>query len=826
MKAANGNPQPMGASARLYALSAGLAGVSFYVSALVDWTCSAPAAFGAMLIAAALSGLVKVPIPGVSGSFSASYMIVLFAVVHSSPGEALSVAVAAIGTQCVWRPATRIGWYHVWFNAGAICLATGASHFAFHSAMLPGWASSNAIRLLLASACYFAVNTGLTAGAIARDESRAWFPVWRSTYAWSFPYYLLSATIVAVFEWVRGSFGLEVALLGAPAIYVVFASYRLQVEKLERERRRADELRAHAEEVSALHLRTIQALALAIEAKDDTTHDHLQRVQVYAIEIGTELGLSQDELKALEAASFLHDIGKLAVPDYIISKPGKLTQEEFEKMKIHPVVGAEILESVAFPYPVVPIVRAHHEKWDGTGYPYGLKGEEIPIGARILSAVDCLDALASHRQYRPAMPVEKAMGIVLSESGKSYDPKVVEVLNRRFVELEGKAKAAIPHDESAAKLSKEIKISRGDAPAAGFQESSKKSQLAMVRHEAPVVEEMTDQLAKALTPDKVFEAVESGLRQLIPFDCIAFYLRTNDLLLPAYVQGQDAALFSTLRIPMGQGLAGWVGENKKALFNGNPAVEPGYLNDPSKYTMLRAAAAIPLLHDETTIGVLALYSAEKDGFHSEHMRVLQTTGPRVAVALYNARQFEAARQTSQIDAVTGLPNSAALFQTFDAEIARARRGNEVLAVLAADLNQFRRINDRFGRETGDRILRQTGAVIRASCREYDLVARSGDDTFILVLPGCAADSVAARVDALAAGVAQLAQSEFAAEAGLLSLEVGHACYPADGTDPEALLAAADTRLHIAKASRVTGGMAGLARATLEQGASFPVRPGT
>ena len=121
-------------------------------------------------------------------------------------------------------------------------------------------------------------------------------------------------------------------------------------------------------------------------------------------------GSPESELEALRAAALLHDIGKLAVPEHIISKPGKLTPEEFEKMKIHPVVGAEILERVKFPYPVVPIVRSHHEKWDGSGYPDGLKGEDIPIGARILAAVDCLDALASDRQYRKAIPLDEGHG--------------------------------------------------------------------------------------------------------------------------------------------------------------------------------------------------------------------------------------------------------------------------------------------------------------------------------------------------------------------------------------------------------------------------------
>src|SRR6202012_2110684 len=208
--------------------------------------------------------------------------------------------------------------------------------------------------------------------------------------------------------------GWQPTLLALPAMFVIYRSYRLYMGKLENEKN-------HVAEMAALHVRTIEALALAIEAKDQTTHDHLRRVRIYAMEIGKELGLSENELEALRAAALLHDIGKLAVPEHIISKPGRLTPEEFEKMKIHPIVGAEILERVQFPYPVVPIVRAHHEKWDGTGYPHGISGENIPIGARILAVVDCLDALATDRQYRRALPLDQAMDIVISESGKSFD---------------------------------------------------------------------------------------------------------------------------------------------------------------------------------------------------------------------------------------------------------------------------------------------------------------------------------------------------------------------------------------------------------------------
>src|SRR5580692_1807071 len=218
----------------------------------------------------------------------------------------------------------------------------------------------------------------------------------------------------------------------------------------------------HADDVAALHLRAIEGLALAVEAKDNlNTRGHLRRVRVYALGLGKDLGLKGDELEALQAAALLHDIGKLAVPEYILTKPGKLTPEEFAKMKVHPIVGAEIIEQVQFPYPVAPIVRAHHEKWDGSGYPFGLSGEDIPIGARILTAVDYLDALASDREYRRALPLDEAMKLIEAESGKGLDPDVVKVLRRRYRELEGSARTT---EERDVVLSKNVTVARGSAP--------------------------------------------------------------------------------------------------------------------------------------------------------------------------------------------------------------------------------------------------------------------------------------------------------------------------------------------------------------------------
>jgi len=228
-------------------------------------------------------------------------------------------------------------------------------------------------------------------------------------------------------------------------------------------------------EADAIYIRMVETLALAIEASDSETHDHVRRVQHYAELVGQRIELPASEQKALSAAALLHDIGKLAVPDCILRKPGLLTAEEFEKVKLHPVIGAEILDKIEFPYPVVPIVLAHHEKWDGSGYPYGLRGTEIPMGARIIAVVDCLDALTSDRPYRPAKSFDEAMSIISGEANRSFDSEVVAVLQECCQEM----KLSAPPDRGS-RLSKNLRIRRG-VPGAGLDVGD--PQMSLVRVE-------------------------------------------------------------------------------------------------------------------------------------------------------------------------------------------------------------------------------------------------------------------------------------------------------------------------------------------------------
>ena len=290
------------------------------------------------------------------------------------------------------------------------------------------------------------------------------------------------------------------------------------------------------------------------------------------------------------------------------------------------------------------MVRGHHEKWNGTGYPDGLTGEQIPVGARILAAVDTLDALASDRQYRRALPLDQAIQVILSESGKSFDPRVAEVLARRYVELERKATGG----GRISRLSTDVKIERGDAPAAGFEAMAKldptrrdlanfsRSLEANARGRSLV--ELAATLGKCSDRESSFRELRAGLSSVIACDAMAVYQRRGDSLLPEWTDGETYREFLAVEIPVGQGLTGWVAENGKSIVNGNPAVEPGYLRDPSRFSALGSALAVPLVTTEGVIGVVSLYRRGNDAFTREELAALNTLGMALANVLDCAAQ--------------------------------------------------------------------------------------------------------------------------------------------------------------------------------------------
>src|SRR3954467_8964700 len=319
----------------------------------------------------------------------------------------------------------------------SLVLTVKAAGFAY--TLLGGVTATSELSLLTipkplvgAATTYFVFNTLLIATAIGLSTRQSIGRVWNENFLWSAPRYFVGAGAAAIAASVIDQGGYWWASLVAAPLYLTYRTYKVYMGRIQDQQR-------HVAQVSDLHLATIEALALAIDAKDQTAQSHIRRVQVYAAGIARALGMTDNEIQGVKTAALLHDIGKLAVPEHILSKPGPLTQEEFQKIRIHPQVGAEIISGVPFPYPVAPLILSHHERFDGKGYPAGLKAEDIPLGARILSVVDYFDALMSERPYHKAMSFEAAIGLLRQESGKALDPRVVQMFLGLLPTLEPQA---------------------------------------------------------------------------------------------------------------------------------------------------------------------------------------------------------------------------------------------------------------------------------------------------------------------------------------------------------------------------------------------------
>jgi diguanylate cyclase (GGDEF)-like protein/putative nucleotidyltransferase with HDIG domain len=599
-----------------------------------------------------------------------------------------------------------------------------------------------------------------------------------------------------------------VALLISALFYLAynFNEKRLrELSEAEAERRR------HAEEMATIHMNTIESLAIAIDAKDQTTHGHVRRTQIYATQMGKLFNVSEDDLRALHAGALLHDIGKLAVPEYILNKPGKLTEAEFAKMKIHPTVGGDILKRVNFPYAVEDIVRYHHEKWDGSGYPKGLKAEQIPLIARIISVVDFYDATRCDRPYRKGMKREDSLGLLNSMSGTAFDPKVVKVF-AQHVETFDRMIAAEDIQEQVASA-QAVDNETSTKPDAGLasdilgtpSETSGFRSISEAQREVFALHEIAQTIGSSLNLSDTVTLVANKLKAIVPFDsCVIFLVdERSGKAVAAHAVGEEAELFSSRRITIGDGITGWVIANARSMCNASPELDMVGISDQI-VKRFRGVLVSPLLREDGAFGAIALYSQSRTSYTTEHVRLLESVCQHASSALNNALTYEKTRESALVDPLTELPNARGFYMMLEQRIAECQRMNrESLAVLCMDIDDFKVVNDQYGHSIGDRLLASVAGVVRRELRQMDILTRYAGDEFVAIMPMASSKMAAAIADRIRNTVEEQLFSVRNGTMIGLGVSLGVACFPEDGETSEELLTAAARRMQRDKHGRKT-----------------------
>ena len=556
-----------------------------------------------------------------------------------------------------------------------------------------------------------------------------------------------------------------------------------------------------AEQLSRLHLATAEALATAIDAKDQTTHCHVRRVQIYAAGMGQVLDLSGTEISALRAGALLHDVGKLAVPAHIINKPGRLSPAEFEKMKIHTTVGAQLLSRVDFPYPVTPIVRHHHEQWDGCGYPDGLKGEQIPITARIISVVDCFDSIREDRPFRRGMTRDEAIAFLLRGAGNHFDPRRVDLFIQNLSRFEEQIAAAGLTQQAASHEISEVyalhEVDMAQTRERGCYMAY--DQIKSAHQEVYALYEIARTFGSSMHVEETLSILIDKVGHVVPFDTCVVYLydERKGYAEAAHVAGKNSQVLAFRCVAPGEGVTGFALANRRTVNQLHPSLDLAELKIQDDYVSM---AALPLHKGQRLLGALSVYSSELDQYTDDHMRLLETVTKLASDALANAMHLAEAESNALTDPLTGLPNARYLALRFEEESARARRTGMTFQVVMLDLDDFKLVNDSFGHNTGDKMLREMGRILQGQLREYDFLARYAGDEFVAVVQDLTESQVnelCLRIEQAVSGFSLHVQNAQHARVGI---SVGTATFGADGQTLDQLLVAADQAMYRTKSS--------------------------
>lgn len=595
----------------------------------------------------------------------------------------------------------------------------------------------------------------------------------------------LCATIV--FFLIFNHFGIEFGLVIVPVAVLGNLAYKIHIRRLEQKTKQITE-------ASRLHLATVEALATAIDARDQVGIGHVRRTQIYAVGIGKQLGLSESDIDALRTGALLHDIGKLAVPDHILNKPGKLTPAEMEKTKIHSSVGASILQNVGFPNAVVPTVKYHHECWDGSGYPEQLAGTAIPLTARILSIADAYDTLRGARPYRPAVPRDEAATFLRTRAGSQFDPQIVNLFLRNLKSFEDEIDANGLSYDLESDAERRANILREDNGVLSYVE-----QIQSANREVFTLYSLAKDFSSALDVDETLSLFTKKIGEFIPFDTCLVYLMDpgEESVTAVHSVGRHSATLRNKNLRLGEGATGYALKQRRAVNNVDPALDFAASQSEIGEEFI-AMASLPLMVEEKLIGAISLYSGTMASYEDEHMRLLETVSRIAADAIAKSLHHAQAETYALTDPMTSLPNARSLQRQFEKEVKRASRTDSTFQVLMLDLDGFKAVNDTFGHKAGDRMLKEIASVIRGELREYDFLARYAGDEFVAIVPDTDSHGVlelCRRIEAAVKGFSLDCNGEHAR----VGVSVGSACYPNHGESFDQILIAADKAMYLTKA---------------------------
>lgn len=613
------------------------------------------------------------------------------------------------------------------------------------------------------------------------------FTVWRKHFVWMIPGLVVAGVSVALYV-------MTAHQLAPPASIVMIVPFLLLfffgVQNHNRaQRQHIQRLTAAHQQVYSLYWDTLDSLAGAIDAKDPDSHGpRLGRLVRFAEEIAKELQMSADDMQGVRVAALLHDIGKLGVPDHLLHKTSPLTDEEERRVREHSDIGARILEPVPFPWPVAEVVRSHHERYDGNGFPQGQKGDQIPFGARILAVADAYSEMTDPRPDHPPIGAEQARTAILDQSGKQFDPVVVAAFNRVWPNLEAELQRA--------EGMRNVATGTGRPLSAGFRD------IAEANRELLALYELAQTIGSSLTLEETVSVVLGKLKRILDFTTAVLYLQDGDgHLLARGVEGEFAEAFKDRRIGPDSGVSFQVFKSGEGQLVDDPGTE-GEFNHQAGTRFSSALAAPVIGNDGRPVGTLTLYDRHAGFFTLDYLRLLNIIAHQAAVALENSRLFEETRTSAMTDPLTGLPNARYLAMHLDQELMMCRRTNRPLALLYLDLDHFKPINDTFGHTTGDLVLQRVAHLLKGQMREYDICTRYAGDEFIAILREtgrAAAEDAAYRIKT---AVRQL-------DLGLpqplkLGISIGIAYFPQDGNSMRELIDAADASMYRDKRERHAG----------------------